>query len=105
MEEEQFGSPWSVTNLEEFLYFCCPECEVRDQSKEDFVKHASEEHPPTAESAALEAAEQMLRLSSLSPLPGTSALASALMESTEIPIGIFKILSACLKLIIFSLHA
>ena len=45
MEEEEFGSPWSVTNLEEFLYFCCPECEVRDQSKEDFVKHALNCHP------------------------------------------------------------
>ena len=66
------------------------------------MKHASEEHPPTAESAALEAAEQMLRLSSLSPLPGTSALASALMESNEIPIGIFLKVSACSTLIIFS---
>ena len=40
MEEDDFVSPWSVTNLEEFLYFCCPECDVKDQSREDFIQHA-----------------------------------------------------------------
>ena len=45
MEEDEFVSPWSVTNLEEFLYFCCPECDVRDQSREDFIQHALNCHP------------------------------------------------------------
>ena len=28
-------NPWTVENLEEFLYFCCPECDERNQSKEN----------------------------------------------------------------------
>ena len=38
-------NPWSVTNIEDFLYFCCPECDVKDQSKELFLKHALDQHP------------------------------------------------------------
>ena len=36
---------WSVDNLEEFLYFCCPECEMKNQSKYLFIQHALENHP------------------------------------------------------------
>ena len=36
---------WSVENLEEFLYFCCPECDVKNQSKYNFIQHALENHP------------------------------------------------------------
>ena len=38
-------NPWFVNNLEEFLYFCCPECDGRNQSKELFLKHALDQHP------------------------------------------------------------
>ena len=38
--------PWNVDTLEEFLYYCCPECkDERIQNKEDFIKHALEVHP------------------------------------------------------------
>ena len=38
--------PWNVDSLEEFLYYCCPECkDQRIQRKEDFIKHALDEHP------------------------------------------------------------
>ena len=37
-------NPWSVKNLEYFLYFCCPECEIKDKSKEMFIKHALDFH-------------------------------------------------------------
>ena len=43
--EEDISNPWAVGNLEEFLYFCCPECDERSQSEELFLEHALENHP------------------------------------------------------------
>ena len=42
-------NPWNVSTLEEFLYFCCPECDLRDQSKMNFLHHALEQHPKAKE--------------------------------------------------------
>ena len=34
-------NPWEVAdNLDQFLYFCCPECDEREKSKELFLQHA-----------------------------------------------------------------
>ena len=41
--------PWAVQNLEEFLYYCCPECNERNQSEELFFIHALESHPHSKE--------------------------------------------------------
>ena len=38
-------NPWLVTNLNEFLYFCCPECPLKNHYKEEFINHALEFHP------------------------------------------------------------
>ena len=38
-------SPWSVKHLEDFLYYCCPECDNREHSKDSFLQHAFEQHP------------------------------------------------------------
>ena len=38
-------NPWNVTNLDEFMYYCCPECEERNESEDRFLKHALDEHP------------------------------------------------------------
>jgi hypothetical protein len=38
-------NPWVVDSLEEFLFFCCPECPDRSASKESFVNHALRSHP------------------------------------------------------------
>ena len=43
------GNPWSVQNLEEFRYYCCPECSERKHSKDSFIKHALEQHPLSKE--------------------------------------------------------
>ena len=43
-------NPWLVSNIDEFLYFCCPECDERNQSKELFLKHAIDEHPKAKQS-------------------------------------------------------
>ena len=39
------NNPWVVMNLEEFLFYCCPECNVKDKSRDEFVKHALNHHP------------------------------------------------------------
>ena len=47
----QIEDPWNVDTLEEFLYYCCPECkDERIQNKADFIKHALEEHPKSKDS-------------------------------------------------------
>ena len=38
-------NPWAVANLEDFLYFCCPECNDKSQSEETFLEHAFQNHP------------------------------------------------------------
>ena len=44
--EEKMHNPWSsVRKWEEFLYFCCPECNEKNQSKDIFIKHALSIHP------------------------------------------------------------
>ena len=38
--------PWDVKCIEDFLYYCCPECsQFRSQSRDDFLQHAEFEHP------------------------------------------------------------
>ena len=39
------NNPWLVNNLDDFLYYCCPECGLKDKSKEIFLQHALETHP------------------------------------------------------------
>ena len=38
-------NPWNVTNIDEFLYFCCPECDNKTQSRALFINHAYLHHP------------------------------------------------------------
>ena len=36
---------WEVESLEDFLYYCCPECDQKYQTCDDFQKHALSDHP------------------------------------------------------------
>ena len=45
MEVDTSENPWNVENVEDFLYFCCPECDERNQSKDLFLQHAFDNHP------------------------------------------------------------
>ena len=38
-------NPWSIQSIYEFQYFNCPICQFKDQSKQDFVNHAFQDHP------------------------------------------------------------
>ena len=42
---KQNNNPWDVYSIFEFNYFCCPECDARSQNKQDFVNHATSNHP------------------------------------------------------------
>ena len=36
---------WNVESLEDFLYYVCPECDEKNQSRDNFVSHALNQHP------------------------------------------------------------
>ena len=42
-------NPWFVNSVEDFLYYNCPECNVKTQSRERFLKHARKNHPMAKE--------------------------------------------------------
>ena len=45
MEIEEKYNPWNVSNLEEFLYYCCPECDLKDVDRDRFLNHIVIAHP------------------------------------------------------------
>ena len=46
MEEEEVKfNPWDVCHIDDFLYYCCPECEEKSESRSKFVHHALVHHP------------------------------------------------------------
>ena len=47
--DSEMENPWNVEDLDNFLYFCCPECDLKDQSKMQFLQHALEYHPKAKE--------------------------------------------------------
>ena len=49
MEALYESNPWAGGNLEEFHYYCCPECDLRNKSKEIFLEHAIKHHPKSKE--------------------------------------------------------
>ena len=44
MEENQ-RNPWNVGSFDDFLYYCCPECDEQYELKEQFISHAFDQHP------------------------------------------------------------
>ena len=44
MEFESKPNPWHVPNLEEFLYYCCPECDIKTKEHQEFYEHAIQVH-------------------------------------------------------------
>lgn len=39
------NNPWNAHSIFEFSYFCCPECDSKLPVKQDFIDHASINHP------------------------------------------------------------
>ena len=38
-------NPWDVISIYDFNFFCCPECDGKSRSKQEFINHASISHP------------------------------------------------------------
>ena len=78
--------PWDVESPEDFLYYCCPECETKCQGLNDFKNHALQDHPRAHSlffedrNVARAAAEKLIAIqqNSSSPSTGTTALMEAL---------------------------
>ena len=45
MELDEKSNPWNVTSLDDFLFYCCPECDNRTVTKNDLIQHALNNHP------------------------------------------------------------
>ena len=43
------NNPWEVSNLECFLFYCCPECDFKSQNVQSFGSHAHLKHPNAQE--------------------------------------------------------
>ena len=37
-------NPWQVSNIEDFLFYCCPECDLKTKDSHNFVTHAQHSH-------------------------------------------------------------
>ena len=42
-------NPWKVESIDQFLYYCCPECDIKQKTKSDFIIHAIDAHPGSRE--------------------------------------------------------
>lgn len=42
-------NPWSVVNLDIYLFYCCPQCDHKSKDKPNFVSHAHSCHPESKE--------------------------------------------------------
>ena len=43
--EEKENNPWNFHSLYDLLYFNCPSCAYKNNSKQEFVNHAYDRHP------------------------------------------------------------
>ena len=42
-------NPWTVSDFDVFLFYCCPQCEHKTRSKTHFLDHAFLSHPEAQE--------------------------------------------------------
>ena len=46
-------NPWDVISIYDFNFFCCPECDGKSRSKQEFINHASISHPQVSTGKSL----------------------------------------------------
>ena len=85
-------NPWQdADGVEDFLYYCCPECDFKHEVKEMFKQHALEEHPRSEalffedREVAKNAAADLInsQIKSNSPSLGVDALDEALYSASQ----------------------
>ena len=42
------NNQWNVSSIDEFIQYCCPDCDVKEKNKEEFIRHALSKHPLSA---------------------------------------------------------
>ncbi len=47
-------NPWSVESVDVFLFYCCPQCDLKCQSKDVFLNHAYINHPESQQTVKVE---------------------------------------------------
>jgi hypothetical protein len=73
-------NPWMVEELEEFLYYCCPECDEKCRAKGPFLQHALCNHPNAV--PCLEKYEAM-KVEQITITPDESMLFNIKQESKD----------------------
>ena len=43
-DQVQVTNPWHSNNLEDYLYYCCQECDVKTKDHVEFYSHAIQNH-------------------------------------------------------------
>ena len=59
---EEIANPWQVQNLEEFLYYCCPECDVKSKDTQAFIEHALTSHEQAQQLVVVKVEEEPLTI-------------------------------------------
>ena len=90
------SSPWCVNNLDEFIYYCCPECDTRNKSEDSFLKHALGVHPEAQKYLQKFTAKENFHMKSINE--------ECLSKGSSIS-GFCKTLLACLFLHVLRLAA
>ena len=60
--EDKFN-PWTVTSLDDFLFYCCPECDHKSITKGVFIEHAVNNHPKSQD--VIDSLESKVNLTSI----------------------------------------
>ena len=61
------NNPWNVLSLEAFHFYCCPECESKHETKDQFVEHATSTHPKARETI-MSILDSNVTISSVQPI-------------------------------------
>ena len=46
-------NPWNVRSIQEFMFYCCPECDSQIKTAQDFIKHALKVHEHAKDSLCM----------------------------------------------------
>mgnify|MGYP001478466139 FL=1 len=44
------SNPWFVSSIQDFQFFCCPECDSKEKESKDFINHALAFHEQAKDS-------------------------------------------------------
>ena len=80
-------NPWQVENLQEFLYYCCPQCDLKVKDCQDFVQHALIEHQKAREILLKDdSKENFIVLREESTIESKEIIEEAIASEEDIPL-------------------